>query len=41
MTAEDALREIVRVIEDTTLRPTRRIDRIYRILVQAGVIATK
>lgn len=37
MTAEDALREIARIIQDGS-RPTRRLDRIYRVCVQSGAI---
>lgn len=37
MSHEDALNEIARIIQSSE-RPTRRIDRIYRVLVQAGVI---
>ena len=38
--ADDALREITRIIQDQT-RPTRKLDRIYRVLVQVGAIQVK
>lgn len=37
MSHDEALNEIARIIQSGD-RPTRRIDRIYRVLVQAGVI---
>jgi len=38
MTADDALREIARIVQDD-LSDRKVRDRIFRVLVQAGVIA--
>ena len=37
MYSDDALREIWRVITDPTAKPTRKLDRVFRVLIQAGV----
>jgi hypothetical protein len=39
MTDQFALAEIARIVTSVKERPTRRIDRIYRVLVQVGAIS--
>jgi hypothetical protein len=40
MNADTAVKEIARIIQDGT-KPTRRLDRIFRVLVQCGAIEVK